>query len=163
MLIKQDFTNLLSKEIEQQEAFIAIIEEEIIARTSLSKNVFKVFPNDFEAQYKFNLEVIHNQRAILSLQNELKSKKEFLLKLKEKALHDEPFIEEDYLDAVNNFEIAKEKISTLKDLHDQARCNYLVVEIDLWMDKKLDPAHKEAVGHYFKALRLSLIDSGAKL
>ncbi len=154
MLIKQDFTNLLSKEIEQQEAFISIIEEEIQARE---------WRTESEIITDSPLEAIHNRRAILSLQNELKSKKEFLLKLKEKALHDEPFIEEDYLDAVNNFEIAKEKISTLKDLHDQARCNYLVVEIDLWMDRKLDPAHKEAVGHYFKALRLSLIDSGAKL
>ncbi len=161
MLIKQDFTNLLSKEIEQQEAFIAIIEREVNVRESVSS-----IGNYKESDDIYNsplLKSIHNQRAILSLQNELKSKKEFLLKLKEKALHDEPFIEEDYLDAVNNFEIAKEKISTLKDLHDQARCNYLVVEIDLWMDKKLDPAHKEAVGHYFKALRLSLIDSGAKL
>lgn len=153
MLIKQDFSNLLVKEIFHLQYAVSLINKEIDCR--LEMNVSHTFENE--------LEKILNNRAILALQNELKSKNEYLFKLKEKELHDSPVIEDDFLKAVNGFEEAKEKIASVKDLHDQARCKYLAEEIELWIKKETFPEYKEAVGFYFKGLKMSLRDSGVDI
>jgi hypothetical protein len=150
MLIKQDFSNLLVKEIFHLQYAVSLINKEIDCR--LEMNV--------SHKFETALEKIQNDRTILALKNELKSKSEYLYKLKEKELHDAPFIEEDFLNAVNGFEEAKEKIATVKDPHDQARCKYLAEEIELWLKKETLPEYKEAVGFYFKGLKMSLRDSG---
>jgi hypothetical protein len=146
MLIKQDFSNLLVKEIYQLEETIKVINEEIAIRTTTTG----LTP----------LEEVQNKRMIINLQNELKSKNEFLFKLREKHLHDEPELEEDFASAINGVEEAKALVLEVKDPHDKARCAYLLTELELWLSKTSFPEYREASGFYYKGLKMSLRDSG---
>ncbi len=147
MFIKQDFSNLLSKQVAELEKSVSLIQEEIEIR---GQGTDTAHP----------LAVVQNKRAIVALENELRSKNEFLFKLKEKMLHDEPEIEVDYLAAVNGVENAEAEIKNVKDEEIKIMCEFSLSLLKMWIPKTDLPEHKEACGFYYKALKMSLRDAG---
>lgn len=141
MIIKQDFSNPLANEIEKLENSLGIIGEEIIIRENLPPGTV--------------LEVCLNKKEIDRLRNEVRSKKEFLLKLTEKKILDDAETEEDYLDFVNNIESIKERVIEIEDESDKLRAVYLLAELNLWQSRD----HKEACVFYVKALKYLFLEA----
>ncbi len=155
-MVKIDFTNVLEVEINNISEIIYAIKNEIQARKYEAENPATEFTGTAGYQPKPLLSPIDkavNGRIIAELTASLKSKEDWLQKLKDKRVIDEAETDSEYQKIISNSEDLTNTAESFNDPHDEARFNYLKTEFDLWMDKKLDPAHKEACVFYYRSMK----------
>ncbi len=151
-MIKIDFTNVLEVEINNISKIISAIKGEISARRYESDS--PGFKSDGSPNMS-PIDLAVNKRIIAELTASLKSKEDWLQKLKDKKVIDEGETDSEYQKIKEENVLADLRFSGLniEDPHEAARFKYLETEFDLWMDKRLDPAHKEATVWYYRAMK----------
>ncbi len=157
-MIKIDFTNVLEVEINNISEIISAIKNEISVRRYEAENPSTEFTGIAGYQPKPLLSPIDkavNRRIIAELTASLKSKEDWLQKLKDKRVIDEAETDSEYQKSKDQEELTDLRFNGLNiaDPHEAARFKYLKTEFDLWMDKKLDPAHKEACVFYYRSMK----------
>lgn len=158
MVYKQDFTSVLDLEIEKLTDASACLEGEIKAREALSDNNKRSSPQN-EVDYWVN------KKTIGWLKGELTSKKEFLLKLRDKKLNDTSELESEHLEMVTTYDKVLFKANNADlDEHDRLRINYMRDEFLLWMGKPQEEvSKKEASVFFFKGIKMILEECNIKL
>ncbi len=154
-MIKIDFTNVLEQEIVNTSEIISAIENEIAVRKREDENPSSELAGT--TGYKPILSPIDaavNVRVIAELSSNLRGKKDWLKKLKEKREIDQAEVDQEFEECTTeSIQEILEKGLKIKDLHDKARFDYIKIELELWMEKRLDPAYKEASVFYYRALK----------
>jgi hypothetical protein len=149
MVNKIDFANVLSLEIERLEDIIGIIKEEIKHREDP-----RMIAHTANA-----LDLIQNKKAIWELKAQLRSKEDFLVKLKEKSLVDTSELEADFEKLEK--EVAEDKEKAEKFINDPKANHsmkltliYTIGELDHWMGMPVEEQSRvEASVYYWKCLR----------
>ncbi len=149
-MIKIDFTNVLEQEISSVAEIISALENEIKVRVYERDNATTAALSPIDRAV--------NVRVIAELSSNLRGKKDWLKKLKEKREIDQAEVDQEYEEFTNEItgidtDYIYLKGDKIKDPHQKAMFDYLMVEFNLWRDKKLDPAHKEATVFYYRALK----------
>lgn len=159
MVYKQDFTNVLDLEIERLESEKRALEGELKARIKLFQNA--VFITE---ENPGSIEFWENEKKIVWLKNDIRSKKDFLFKLNDKKLHDVSELDSEEKDMLENKDSVLLKLeNAILDEHDTLRLNYMKNEFLLWHSKPdTDPSKKEASVFYYKGILMGLAECGVK-
>jgi hypothetical protein len=136
-MYKQDFTNTLDLEIDNLEKLSGAIINEIKIRKECNLSI----PDLIQRAV--------NEKVVFQLEAELRSKNEFMEKLKSKKLEDAAEIEEEFIEVANNYEDLFEKFDSLESEHDRHYAKLYMDEFHAYYKKE----HQEACVYYYNCFK----------